>query len=339
MANGPADHPRIVVVTPVKDEAWILDRFLRAASAWADAIVIADQQSTDGSREIALRHGKVRLIDNPSPRYDEGARQRLLLAAAREVPAPRVIFALDADEMLTANGLSGGFLERVKRLPPGSAVHMCWANVLPSGDRVWLPGDPKVFAVVDDGREHIGQAVHSTRLPVSADAPSVTVDDVLILHFQYFWWSRMKSKQRWYQCWELLNHPSKRPIQLYRQYHHMDAIPPEEIRALPKSWLSGYAAGGLDVLPEIPDKPSRWDQEVLGWILEHGARRFARLDIWDVDWAQVARRTGVAADPETVADPRTAFERRVHAWLGRTQSRATERRVRMRQRLLIPFGW
>jgi glycosyltransferase involved in cell wall biosynthesis len=339
VAKGPPDYPKIVVVTPVKNEAWILDRFLRAASAWADAIVIADQQSSDGSREIARRHGKVRLIDNPSPGYDEGARQRLLLAAAREVPGPRVIFALDADEMLTANGLSADFLERVKRLPPRTAVHMCWANVLPGGDRVWLPGDPKVFAVVDDGREHAGQAIHSPRLPVSTDAPSVTVDDVLILHFQYFWWSRMKSKQRWYQCWEALNHPSKRPIQLFRQYHHMDAIPPAEVRPLPKSWLAGYAEGRLDVLPEIPDEPSRWDQEVLGWILEHGARRFARLDMWDVDWAQVARQTGVAADAAAVADPRTAFERRVHAWLRRTQSRATERPVRMRQRFLIPFGW
>jgi hypothetical protein len=250
-----------------------------------------------------------------------------------------VIFALDADEMLTANGLTPEFLARVKRLPPGSAVRMRWANVLPDGDRVWLPDDPKVFATVDDGQEHAGYAIHSPRLPVGPDAPSLTVDDVFILHFQYFWWSRMKSKRRWYQCWEALNHPSKRPIQLFRQYHHMEAMPREEVRALPETWLAGYAARGVDVLPEISDEPSRWDREVLGWILEHGARRFARLDIWDVDWAVLARRAGVDADPATVADPRTAFERRVHSWLRRTQSRALERPIRLRQRALIPLGW
>jgi glycosyltransferase involved in cell wall biosynthesis len=47
--------PTIICLTPVKNEAWLLDRFLQATSLWADFIIIADQMSTDGSQEIAKK--------------------------------------------------------------------------------------------------------------------------------------------------------------------------------------------------------------------------------------------------------------------------------------------
>ena len=56
--------PKIICLTPVLNEAWILDRFLKCASLWADHIIIADQGSTDGSVEIAKRYEKVIFIDN-----------------------------------------------------------------------------------------------------------------------------------------------------------------------------------------------------------------------------------------------------------------------------------
>src|SRR4051794_21317449 len=101
MANSPQETT-VICVTPVRNESWILDRFLRAAELWADHIVVADQASTDGSREIAEGFEKVRVIENTAPAYDEGARQRLLLDAAREIPGRRLIVALDADEALAA---------------------------------------------------------------------------------------------------------------------------------------------------------------------------------------------------------------------------------------------
>lgn len=42
------EKPIINYLTPVRNEVWILDRFLKAASFWADHIIIADQMSTDG---------------------------------------------------------------------------------------------------------------------------------------------------------------------------------------------------------------------------------------------------------------------------------------------------
>ncbi len=313
-----------IVVTPVRNEAWILDRFLSCASLWADHIVIADQGSTDGSREIAARHPKVTLIDNPEPGYDEGARQRLLLDAAREFPGRRLIFALDADEVLAAGWAEGTAFKELATAEPGTAVRMRWANVLPGFGSCWLPDEEIVFGYVDDGADHPGERIHSVRLPVAASAPSVSLD-TKVLHYQYANWERMKSKQRWYQCWELLNLPGKRPIQLYRQYHHMDAIPPDRIEPLPGRWIAPYEAEGIDMrsIPEEADH--HWDEEVAGWIRAHGAKRFKKLDIWDAGWE--------------ATDPRGPVTRLVHRWLRATQGGYERGRIRLVQRALIPFGW
>ena len=50
-------RPAVVVLTPVRDQAWILASFLDAASLWADHIFIADQQSTEDSPNIAASYG------------------------------------------------------------------------------------------------------------------------------------------------------------------------------------------------------------------------------------------------------------------------------------------
>ena len=54
----------IVVITPVKNEDWIIEIFLKVTSTFADLIIIADQYSSDASREIAASFKKVVLIEN-----------------------------------------------------------------------------------------------------------------------------------------------------------------------------------------------------------------------------------------------------------------------------------
>jgi len=324
-----------IVLTPVRNEAWILDRFLACVSPWADHIVVADQDSSDGSRAIAARHPKVTLIDNPARDYDEGERQRLLLDAARNFEGRRVVFALDADEIPAAGWPESATFEALCDAAPGTVVRMRWANILPGFGSSWLPRTEMVFGFVDDGAPHHGERIHSVRLPVATSAPSVSLDSVPVLHYQYANWRRMKSKQRWYQCWELLNVPGKRPIQLYRQYHHMDAIPRELIEPLPDTWIRPYEAGGIDMRTIPSERHYPWDEEVLGWIGTHGAGRFRKLDIWDVDWAAIAHAAGLEA-PD--ADPRGPLTRSIHSWLRATQDRHTRTRIRLVQRALIPFG-
>jgi glycosyltransferase involved in cell wall biosynthesis len=330
----------VVCVTPVKNEAWVLERFLSSASLWADHIVVADQGSTDGSPDIARRFPKVTLVENSSRDYDEGARQALLLETARGIPGRRLIVALDADEALSANVLGSAEWKAALEAPEGTVVRFDWVNLLPGLERCWIPPEPLALGFVDDGRAHSGACIHSTRVPVPADAPELTMREVKALHYQHASPARMRSKQRWYQCWERIQNPGKRPIQLYRQYHHMDAIPSAWHRDVDPEWLRGYEDQGIDMRTAPEDEGHWWDAQILDWMAEHGVEPFRRLDIWDVDWPAVARLTDRELPRGLEGDPRSRFERAVHTWLERTQRRrAGARSVRLMQRLLIPLGW
>jgi hypothetical protein len=331
--------PTFICLTPVKNEAWILERFLQCASGWADHIIVADQQSEDETRAIAQRFEKVTLLDNPHPGYDEEARQKLLIDAARRIPAdgPRILIALDADEILTANWMTSPEWTRLQTAPPGTVITFQWANVGPNVSGAWLDDDKKPFGFVDDGSPHSGYRIHSPRVPVPSGAPRLTMEEIRVLHYQYANWERMTSKQRWYQCWERLNNPSKRPITIYRQYNFMHA----DVRratALPSAWLEGYEGRGID-MRSIPKEPHyHWDQEVLDMLRSHGTDSFRKLAIWDVDWPALGRRLGHDTNG-TLADPRSPFERAVHRWLRRTQPNMLNPLVRVIQKSLQVVGW
>ena len=101
-----------VVLTPVRNEAWVLERFLQTCEQLADAIIILDQNSDDGSRDICRRHSKCLLLDNWNEDYDEAHRQRVLIEAARtRLPGQKILLALDADEIFTADSLDASLWE------------------------------------------------------------------------------------------------------------------------------------------------------------------------------------------------------------------------------------
>jgi glycosyltransferase involved in cell wall biosynthesis len=340
MPGAAHGDPVVICLTPVKDEQPILGRFLDSAAVWADHIIVLDQCSTDGSREVAAAHPKVRLLLNDDPTYDESARQRTLLEAAREIPGRRVLVALDADEALSANVLRSRAWHDALRAPPGTTLHLRWASLLPGLERAWISPEQIAFGFVDDGRAHAGPQIHSGRLPARADQPRLELEDVRVLHYQFAAWERNKSKQRWYQCWEWLHEPGKRPIQIYRQYHRLDALPDSEVQAVDPEWLCAYEAAGLDMTALPPAEPwYRWDEEVLDWIIEHGPHTFERLNIWDPDYADLAQRLGKPANGVRLDDPRGWSTRLIHLWLAHTQGGAGRRSIRLAQRALIPFGW
>jgi len=334
------EKPKIICVTPIKNEAWILDRFIQCASLWADHIIIADQNSTDGSQEIARQYPKVTLIENPSPVYDEGARQTLLLNAARQIPGDRLIIALDADEMLTANWLTSSEWRQILQAPKGTVLYFQWVNVMPECASGWLCEDKLPLGFVDDDSDHSGQAIHSKRIPLPEKAPSIKLQDVRVLHYQYTDWDRMESKQRWYQCWERLNNPTKRPIQIYRQYRQMYGVDPSEVQPLRPEWLAGYVEQGVDMTTVHPCAFYHWDRELLNFFSKYGVDRFRKLDVWQVDWQEISQLMGYEwQQMEPLADPRDSFEKSVHAWLKHTQPDSKRWTIRLIQNLLRIFRW
>ena len=72
---------------------------------------------------------------------------------------------------------------------------------------------------------------------------------------------------------------------------------PHEVIAVDPAWLRGYEIRDIDVRPETNDEPTRWDAEVLDWILKYGPRRFARINLWEVDWLDVATRLDRPVEP------------------------------------------
>jgi hypothetical protein len=81
-------------------------------------------------------------------------------------------------------------------------------------------------------------------------------------------------------------------------------------------WLAGYTQDDITIPSHFATGTTRWDLEVLEWILSYGSRRLARVDIWDIDWANKRRELGNDIPPAAAGDPRTASERAVHELVG-----------------------
>ena len=332
------NKPNIICMTPIKNESWILDRFLKCASLWADHIIIADQSADNVSEEIAIRFSKVKLIKNVSQSYNEQERQKLLIDVARQFPSPRLLIALDADEMLTANFLDSPEWNSVLEAPPGTVIRFEWVNICPDLNTYWTPGGKFPLGFMDDGSIHVGTKIHSPRVPLPSQAKTIILKDIKCLHYQYTNWIRMEKKQCWYQCWERVNSPHRSAIDIFRQYHHMYSIPLEQIRPLKREWLSGYIDRGID-MKSITDEKSYWiDHEILNYFDKYGTKKFRREAIWHFNWVHIAKDLGVD-DAFRYRDPRGRFERFVHVLLKQTQRSANKYSVRFVQKVLKLMGW
>jgi glycosyltransferase involved in cell wall biosynthesis len=331
--------PAVICLTPIKNEALILHRFLKCASIWADHIIIADQNSTDGSQEIALSFPKVTLIENNSQAFNESERQKMLIEAARQISGPRLLIALDADEILTGNFSEFPEWQTLLEALPGTLIEFEWINILPGFTSYWSPKNwyyPLGF--MDDGSDHIGNIIHSPRVPEPPQAPRIRLQRIKVLHYQYLNWQRNKIKQRWYQCYERLNKPQTRLVKIYRMYHQMDAFPQQEIYPLAQEWLSAYENQGIDMTSLYLNAVSWQEQELVEWISKYGTQKFKQIAIWDVNWSEIAQKYNIHPNCD-YQDPRNSIDKIIHSWLKQTQAIKNNFFVRLVDKLLMFLGW
>lgn len=333
-------EPVIICLTPVKNEAWILDRFLKCTSLWADHIIIANQSSNDGSKEIARRYPKVILIDNISQTFNEPERQKLLIDEARKIPGPRILMALDADEILTANFEQNPEWDTALKAPEGTVIRFELINICPDLCRYWsYPySDFPVGFVDDEETMHEGNKIHSPRIPIPDKDTQIGIKSIKVLHFQYTNWKRMKSKHRWYQCWERINNPHRSPVEIYRQYNHMYNVPSNMIKPLPEKWLNGYIKKNIDMITIPHEEIFYWDEEILRFFDTYGVKKFRRETIWDVDWSELSKKINPGKSTN-YGDPRNCFEKNIHKWLKNSQVDVSKFHVRFIQLLLRFIGW
>ncbi len=324
---------QIICLTPVRNEAWILDIFLRATALWADRIIIMDQASDDGTREIAASHPKVDLIDNPSATFNEPERQALLIATARQRYPGSVLIALDADEIFTPEWMTTGACERLRAATPGTRLLARWANARPGMRSYWL-GRWVTCGFVDDGvTAHQGRPIHSPRLPGPEGGDIIHETSTRILHYRGVDRRRMDSKHRWYQCWELLHGQRRDVVRQHRFYHSVETPRLRKFRRLPRAWRDWYHARGLVIDGYRQDEALWWDRELVQWLHLHGPERFRQLAIWNAPWPAIAQACGLREDG--LCDPRRRSDRAVHRWLALTQWAHRFPLVQLVDRLLV----
>jgi hypothetical protein len=278
-------RPQIVVMTPVRNEAWILPRFLEVTARIADRIIILDQNSTDGSAELCRKHPKVVFLENPSSDYDEAGRQTILIEAARQaVPQPRLLLALDADEIISADAMESEDWQRALSAAPGTVLVIEKPTFYGSLDRVirYPGGFPLGF--VDDNSPHTARFIHSVRVPMPPNAVELRLDGVKALHYALLRTSAQEAKARMYSALE--NVKGTRHLlarrQVYRAGRDYSVEGPME--PTPGRWIEGWEKLGID-MRSVPDDPPHWqDFEVLRLMAQHGSRRFWLDDIWTVNW-------------------------------------------------------
>jgi hypothetical protein len=294
----------IVVLTPVRNEAWILDTFLRVTSTFADHILVADQGSTDESRAICGRHSKVKLIDNPSSSYDEADRQRLLIHAARSsVPGPRILLALDADEFVAADAPASEDWGRMRELPPGTVLAFEKPDLYGSFARCLRYANPWPLGYSDDGIEHQGRSIHSLRIPTPPGSPVAHLSAVKVIHYAMLDLRRQAAKARFYAVQENLRNSSPLVRRRLTYAANRDWSASGTLAAPLDSWFAGWEAAGIPVRASAEEQFYWQDYEVLRILQSHGGRRFWLDDIWQFDWegcrTSALRRgePGVSASP------------------------------------------
>lgn len=319
------NRPISVVMTPVRNEAWVLRAFLEATSRWADYIIIADQMSTDGSREIAKEYPKVILIDNKNPEFNEAERQAMLVAKAREVAAGRdtLLWGLDADEVLAANTFETEDWKHILNSVPGDVFWFKWAEICPNQKEYWLSRTtyyPWLFH--DDGKEPHGNYVrnmHSMRIPYPIEEKQMYyVDDFRVLHLAYLNEHRVASKRRFYQFvdWEMNR---RNPVNLSRSYTQTKQN--EQVLSLPEDFLYSKDGCGFDLLELVDTEVSEcyMDEYIVDRFFRHEIKDLRKLDIWD----------DVFLKTYQLDDPQRGIDKMVHSYLRRTAKRKNDLMIRI----------
>lgn len=282
--------PKIVVLTPVKNEAWILERFLSVTSQFADCIVMADQSSTDGSVEIAKRYKKVILLKNEAASFNEAERQKLLIDKARElVPGPKILLALDADEIFAADAVQSLGWQTMLRAKPGTILWFERPELYLTTRNCLRFPYMMPLGFVDDGSEHRPLPIHSTRVPTPEHATSLKLHDVKVLHYNFLRMEAHRSKIRRYCAVERVQRSLSWPRRAVQYRSDMDWSRIGRVEKTQDQWFHGWAAKGLDMHSVIDAKFYHHDLEVLRLFKQYGSRYFYWDDIWQIDWESCRR--------------------------------------------------
>jgi Glycosyl transferase family 2 len=338
-------HP-VIICAPVRNELHNLSRVLPAWQLYADHIVVADQNSHDGTREFLAAHPKVTIVSNEDKDYSEPNRIPLMLAAARRISGQSILLCLDADETLSANVLTSLEWASFRNARPGTTGFFKWIQLWRSikqyvaHGNVGKPGQMP-YAFVDDGRPFDPAGVmHGPRGP-GMDRPTRTFyfNDVVNLHFNLVNPDVYRKKQNWYKLfWR-----RQGGKYFYANRNHMlyDHIGPEHCDPSPPVWYEGFEQKGIDLVSVESPVLTWYDVEILQYMHRHGPRSLWLLDIWNQDWEHLRQLALTAGHPNIPSEPIRPPSRLANGYTNWTLGRMSVRRIarsggRFFKRKLLP---
>ena len=126
---------KIIGLVPVRNEAWVLPHSLASLSGFCDVVIVSDQSSDDGSREICRTFPKVVLLESSESRISTQVRWHLL-DAARDYDGCNLLWCTDADELVRAALAARDFFTtRSDELKPGTVVECMYVHLWHRVDR------------------------------------------------------------------------------------------------------------------------------------------------------------------------------------------------------------
>ena len=328
--------PKIIVITPVRNEAWVLDAFLTCTSSWADLIILADQHSTDGSREIASKYEKVVLIDNDSAEMNQASARNLLFQEVDKILGDKIVLALDADEFLSEGFEKTEGWNQILNSKPNEIFCFKWLNLygdfshaVPDiGYMEWGCHFTKDTSIAEAYGRRENRAVHEMRIPCLPpnEATYVQIQDIKFVHLARLNLIRQKNKEDFYQVSSVAKLQKRiSAITLYRNYNHPDSITeslPEEIMLYSKGQQNDVRQ-----LVKFEDVGQYYIDETAIIINRDGMKKFLKLDIWGNPYLKAAG-----------FDPKIPLKYRLlHAYLRKTRQRSNHKSIKLLDKMLKRF--
>jgi Glycosyl transferase family 2 len=331
----------VIICAPVRNELHNLSRILPAWSLYADHIVVADQGSWDGTRELLAAHPKVTLLDNRDIEFHERNRILLLLDKARAISHTAILLFLDADETLSANVMSSLEWNRFARAVPGTTGFFNWIQLFGSIKHYISATASYPFAYVDDGRPFTeGSVMHGPRGPGFYRPTRIfRFNDVVNLHFFLTNQNIYRKKQNWYKLY--WHKRGGKYFHINRNHTVYDTTTIADCAPTPSIWYEGFEQEGIDLVSVESPTLTWYDVEILQHMHCKGSRLLWLLDIWNQDWEQLrelaiaAGHTGVPQKPITL--PPRHFRAYNDLTLGRISWKETVRAGgRLLKRKILP---
>ena len=277
---------KTIILMPVKNEKWILPTTIKAGIKIADHILIADQNSTDGSKEVYKEYSKISVISNTYKDHSNQIRWDLLDKSRELFGENNLIMNIDADELVPPNIFNEEKIN-IMNHEPGTIFSSPWIqlwrslNKYRSDDGVWNPSkNKKPFMFIDNGimdyeREYIIND-HTSRVPLKSSSNTIDTQ-IPLLHLQFANWERSQIKQAWYQCKELLAGGNYKEI----NNKYKDSIIEQNLALsdLESSWVKD-----IDLSQEILNIniDELWYLNEIKLMFEkHGVRKFKKLNVWN----------------------------------------------------------